>query len=79
MARIVTFSIRSEDEWVFSAIKAKGGSTSAHIVAACKAYVEGEGSMARPEWYIDGADYSHLPIEERQKLVQFGYKDDEVG
>lgn len=83
MARIVTISVKSEDEWVYEKIKAMGGSMSGHVVQAMKNYVKDSedvhGYLTKPEWYIDGADYSHLNIEERKKLVKFGYKDEEIG
>jgi hypothetical protein len=48
-------------------------------VTAAKAYLKSQGAASPPFWYVKGRDYSHLPLETRQELVQFGYKDQEVG
>lgn len=80
MARIITFSIRNEDEWLIDRLRTLDGSMSGHIVTALKRYVSNDAETfdVVPEWYVPGADYSHLDIEVRQKLVQFGYTDSEV-
>lgn len=80
MARIISISLRHEDEWLIASLRELPGSVSSHVCEAIKAYVGSRtGAAERPFWYVDGKDYSHLPLADRQQLVQFGYKDSDVG
>lgn len=82
MPKIITVSVKNEDEWVVAKIDLMGGNRSAHVVQALKNYVEAvednHGYVSAPEWYVPGKDYSHLNIEIRRKLKPFGYSDEEL-
>jgi hypothetical protein len=76
MAKIVSISIRDEDAWVWDALRCQPGSTSALLISLAKEYLTTLGigeTMARPDWYVEGADYSHLSVDEREMLRKFGY------
>jgi hypothetical protein len=66
MPRIISFSIP--------------GSRSAHICAALVAYLKHKVNTAKaPEWYVEGKDYSYLPVEVRKQLEPIGYVERCIG
>ena len=78
MARILTVSIPKDADHVVDELKALGGSVSSHVVEAILMYLKAKGQKTPPYWYVAGKDYSHLPLETRKGLRQFGYTDPEL-
>jgi hypothetical protein len=79
MTKIISISVSDADESLLAALDALGGSRSKHVVEAIREYVGSHGSdHERPFWYVEGKDYSHLPLETRQQLMKFGYTDSEL-
>ena len=79
MARIFSISVPKDDEHLLDALNDLPGPMSRHVVEAIRLYLKEQAGDVPPFWYVAGKDYSHLPLETRQGLVQFGYKDAEVG
>lgn len=83
MTKVISISVRPEDEWIIDEMRQLGSNFSANAVAAMRDYLETQGGTVKglkpPYWYVPGKDYSKtLSKAERLELVQFGYSDDEV-
>jgi len=80
VTKIISISVPTEDEYLIAELDHLAGSRSKLVVEAIRQFVKTHKlDLKRPDWYIEGKDYGYLPLEKRKELVQFGYKDADVG